>query len=143
MKNEFEKIIIPCNIEDKKTVIAEYEAKGYILRGHHEHVDGFSLGFGPPDDYRLGDKPNIDGSWDFNKDMWIEKAVDPEVKKRLTESNEMMLYDVVEDMAPEKYQEWKTYRQELRGILDSVSSATKPVEIQWPSEPTVSSMGSG
>jgi hypothetical protein len=71
----------------------------------------------------------------FNLQEWLDNNIIPIVKRLLKDSDEMMLYDIVEDMSPEEYIKWKAYRKALRDLPASFSGATRPPKVVWPEKP--------
>lgn len=97
--------------EDK--IIQKQTDKGLILSEVQNHTDGNFLIF-------------------ITLEEWKDKHVRPERNKRLQESDIYMLVDNVEELkAEEKYEDMKSYRQALRDLPETITST----QFEWPVKP--------
>jgi len=113
-------------------ITTEYLGKGYRVAEIRNHVDGDFLVFGPPTKYHTLNE--INESWTFDEDQWIDKEVRPERNEKLQETDYMMLYDNRSQLSVNDLKRWTDYRQALRDVPANISTKiSSPIDVQWPS----------
>lgn len=72
------------------------------------------------------------GEWDVNLELvWVNIRAQRE--RKLLESDWTQFTDA--PLTPEQKSAWAAYRQELRNIPETYSSATHPDDVVWPTKP--------